>query len=290
MTQMKETWRDYLTLTKPRICVLALLMTAFGYGMALDPETSIWEPKLFWSLAGIGLVGAACGILNQYIERDLDSRMERTKKRPLVTGKIKPERALAVGVAGALAGEIILLIQVNDVTAALAGLTIFLYLAVYTPSKRVSTLSTLIGAVPGAMPPLLGWTAASGTIGFEGLILFGILFLWQIPHFLAIGWLYREDYSRADFPILTVVDRKGSATAKQIVLYSLILLPVTLMAGFSGIAGQTYSAGAALLGGLFLAQGVALAWEKTEKQARRLFFASLLYLPLLGFLMVWDRM
>lgn len=282
--------KDYIELTKPRICFLALVMTLFGYGMAIEPGQPIWTVQLLWAMIGIGLVGAASGILNQYIEKDLDAQMKRTQNRPLPTGRISMASALWFGIITAFLGEVILLVAVNYITAVLGALTLFLYLAVYTPSKRFSTFSTLIGAVPGAMPPLLGWTAATGALGYEGWILFGILFIWQVPHFLAIGWLYRNDYSAANFPILTVVDSEGRATVKQIVIYSLVLLPFTLVAGFSGIAGRYYIFGAAFLGLIFLYEGLRMVWDRSERQARRLFLVSIVYLPLLGFLMVWDRL
>jgi len=282
--------KDYVEMTKPGICALALVMTLFGYGMAKDPSLPIWDLHLVWSMLGIALVGAASGVLNQYIERDLDLQMDRTKDRPLPAGRIAPGHALIFGATLAFSGEIILVFMTNQVTAILAALTLFLYLAVYTPSKRMSTLSTLIGALPGAMPPLLGWTAATGRLGFEGWVLFAILFIWQIPHFLAIGWLYRDDYSKANFPILTVVDSEGKITVKQIILYTVILIPLTLMAGFSGISGIYYTMGAGLLGLFFLIEGVKMIWDRSRTQARRLFFASIIYLPLLGLLMVWDRL
>ncbi len=283
----RELVRDYFEMTKPRICLLALVMTTLGFFLA--SPGSIDRGLLFWSLLGISLVGGASGVLNQYIERDLDGKMWRTLERPLPAGRIEPAKALWFGVILTAMGEAILLVAVNPVTAVLGALTLLFYLGIYTPAKRVSSMSTLIGAIPGAMPPLLGWAAARGQIGPEGLVLFGILFLWQIPHFLAIAWIYREDYSRANFPILTVLDEQGAVTARQVIIYTLVLLPLTLVPTAWGVAGRVYFFGALVLGVGFLVQAILLAVQRTKVQARRLFFASLIYLPVLGILMVWDR-
>lgn len=287
MTELQARLSDYLEMTKPGICVLAMAMATLGFWLG-SPNGIVAVPFLL-SLIGIALVGASSGVLNQYIERDLDAQMWRTLNRPLPAGRIKPSHALVFGLVLAVLGEGVLLFGVNPITAVLGAVTLFIYLGVYTPAKRVSSLSTLIGAIPGAMPPLLGWTAAQGQLGAHGLILFAILFIWQIPHFLAIAWIYREDYSRANFPILTVVDHRGGATVRQILLYSIILVPITLIPTVRGLAGHYYFCGAIFLGLFFLSQGVWLAIHRTKSQARRLFFASIIYLPVLGVLMAWDR-
>lgn len=284
---MKERLKDYLELTKPGICGLALTMTCLGFFLGSGPTMEI-KPLLI-SLVGIALVGAASGALNQYIEREIDARMWRTLDRPLPAGRMKASSALIFGIVCGVLGEVVLLVGVNGITALLAAITLFFYIGIYTPSKRVSSLSTLLGAVPGAMPPLMGWTAVQGHIGFEGLVLFGILFLWQIPHFLAIAWIYREDYARANLPVLPVVDELGSSTVKQVIIYSLVLLPISLVPSAWGLTGSYYFYGAIALGLLFLFCGIALAIYRSKLYARRLFFASIIYLPLLGFLMVWDR-
>jgi heme o synthase len=285
---MTQPWKDYLELTKPRICLLALMMSTLGFFLgSVGPVNSV---SLVWSLLGIALIGASSGILNQYLEREWDGQMWRTLNRPLPSGRVTPERALSLGLLTGGIGETILLFAVNPVTAVLGATTLLFYLGIYTPSKRVSSLSTLIGAIPGAMPPLLGWTAAHGTVGAQGMLLFAILFVWQIPHFLAIAWIYREDYARGNFPVLPVVDEKGTDTANQVVIYSLLLLPLTLVPSAWGEAGRIYFYGALTLGILFLVQAIYLAVYRSKLYARRLFFASILYLPLLGFLMVWDRL
>jgi heme o synthase len=279
---------DLFILVKPRIVVLALLMATLGYFLG-DPGQLDWS-KFLGMLIGTGLVGAAACAFNQHAEIEVDRKMNRTKNRPLPAGRIAPAFALKVGGVMTALGVIILVIFVNTPTAVLGAFTLFSYIAIYTPAKPVSPLSTLIGAVPGALPPLIGYVAGRGTLGAPGLILFGILFLWQIPHFIAIGWLYREDYSRASLPILTVVDSNGELSSKQAILFSLALLPLSLVPTLWGMAGESYFVGALLLGLLFLFCSFFLAIRKTRFAARTLFIASLVYLPALGGLMFWDRL
>ncbi len=278
---------DLLELTKPRICVLALLMTTLGY--ILGQKGTFVVSHFVFTLIGTGLVGAGSCIFNQYAEVESDGKMWRTMNRPLPSGRLNAAVALRLGVAMSVVGIVILLIAVNPVTCILGAATLLLYLGVYTPSKKVSPLSTLIGAVPGAIPPLMGWTAANGNFSSEGFLLFMILFIWQIPHFLAIGWLYREDYGRADMPILSVVDEVGLATSKQVILYSLALFPLTLVPTLWGMTGVDYLVGAFVLNIFFILFGCILAWQRTKVWARALFLFSILYLPALGGLMVWDR-
>lgn len=278
---------DLIDLTKPRICVLALLMAALGFAIGSPSQMDL--PRLFWTLVGLGLVGASSGAFNQFIEKDIDARMWRTLNRPLPSGRLKDQHALWFGFLAAVLGEVILLVGVNALTSILGGLTLLLYLGMYTPSKRTTPLSTLIGAIPGALPPLMGYTAARGSLEREGFWLFGILFIWQIPHFLAIAWIYREDYRRASLPILSVVDLAGNTTAKQVLTYSLALLPFTLVPAVWGTMGNVYLYGALILGLLFLVSGILLAWKRTIYYARLLFVVSILYLPLLAALMVWDH-
>ncbi|MFM8315811.1 MAG: heme o synthase [Deltaproteobacteria bacterium] len=280
-------FRDVVQLTKPRICVLALLMATLGYLMGSHTEISPWH--FVFSLLGTGLVGAASCIFNQIAEKDVDSLMVRTQNRPIPAGRIETEEALKYGIAMGLLGELVLLFAVNSITAILGAVTLLTYVGVYTPSKKMTPMSTLIGAIPGAMPPLMGWTASYGSVSIQGIILFMILFLWQIPHFLAIAWLYREDYARASLPILSVVDEKGFATSKQVILYSIALLPLTLVPTVWGITGTAYLWGALLLGLLYLICGILLSVYQTRPYARLLFIVSILYLPVLGVLMVWDR-
>ncbi|NBY19012.1 protoheme IX farnesyltransferase [bacterium] len=278
---------DLVQLTKPRICVLALLMSTLGYMMGITGEISGWH--FFFTLLGIGLVGASSCIFNQVAEQEVDSLMLRTQNRPIPAHRISPSEAIKVGAVMGVLGEMILLVAVNAVTAILGAVTLLTYVGVYTPSKKTTPMSTLIGAIPGAMPPLMGWTASYGTVSIQGIVLFMILFLWQIPHFLAIAWLYKEDYARASLPILSVVDNNGSATSKQVVLYSIALLPLTLVPTVWGITGVVYLWGALALGLVYLLCGILLSMYQTRGYARLLFVVSIIYLPVLGSLMVWDR-
>ena len=240
-------------------------------------------------MLGVALLSSGIATLNQYIERDLDCLMRRTADRPLPSGKLLPWEALWFGVTLTVLAEVYLATFVNPLTA-LLGLTIIAaYLFGYTPLKTRSTLSTLVGAFPGAMPPLVGWTAARGALSLEAWVLFAILFLWQFPHFLAIAWMYREDYSRAGILMLPVVEPEGRITAQQIVVYTVMLLPVSLLPTVLGLSGNLYLYGATILGVLFLYTSVRAAFSKSRQQARRLLLASVLYLPLLFILMVFDR-
>ncbi len=280
-------WRDLFEMTKPRICLLALTMSALGYFCGSSGNASM--SGLVTLIVGLGFIGASSGILNQYLERDIDARMWRTMNRPLPAERFPEGDAIVWGFVFAILGEFTLLFFINSITAVLGALTLFLYLAVYTPSKRVSSLSTLIGAIPGAMPPLMGFTAAYGRVGAEGFLLFVILFLWQIPHFLAIAWLYRDDYQRAGLPILSVVDSSGVRTAKHVILYSAVLCPLTLVPAIWKVTGPYYFVGSIVLGILFFACGMCLAFKRNEFYARLLFVTSIFYLPALGLMMVWDR-
>jgi len=278
---------DLVQLTKPRICVLALLMSTLGYMMGSSGEISGWH--FFFTLLGTGLVGASSCILNQVAEEEVDGLMLRTQNRPIPAKRISSSEAIKLGAIMGVLGEIILLVGVNAITAILGAVTLLTYVGVYTPSKKATPMSTLIGAIPGAMPPLMGWTASYGSVSIQGVVLFMILFLWQIPHFLAIAWLYREDYARASLPILSVVDDNGSATSKQVVLYSIALLPLTLVPTVWGITGIIYLWGALILGLVYLFCGLLLSVYQTRRYARLLFIVSIVYLPILGGLMVWDR-
>lgn len=281
--------KDYLELTKPRICLLALIMASLGYFLARHGVPfDGWN--YFFTMAGLTLVGAGCGAINQFLEREIDFLMPRTRNRPLPTKRLLPTQALLMGVPCSIAGLAVLYWGVNPLTAALGALTLFTYLGIYTPAKRWTSFSTLLGAIPGALPPLMGQTAVTGDFTIEGVLLFAILFIWQVPHFLAIAWIYREDYAKAGLPILTVFDEKGIATAKQSVLYSMVLLPISLLPSIGGVAGRFYFIGALVLGTVFLGYSVAWALYRSKTEARRLFLVSILYLPALGILMLWDKL
>jgi protoheme IX farnesyltransferase len=283
----RERVAAYLELTKPRITFLIVLTAAAGF--ALASSARIDYTGLLRSMLGIALLSSGIATINQYLERDLDALMRRTANRPLPSGKLLPWEALAFGVSLIVLAEAYLAVLVNPLTA-LLGLTVIAgYLFAYTPLKTRTTLSTMVGAFPGAVPPLIGWAAARGTVGLEAWVLFAILFLWQFPHFLAIAWMYREDYTRAGILMLPVVEPDGRVTAQQIVVYTILLLPVSLLPTALGISGKVYLYGAIILGLLFLYSSLRAAFSKSRQEARRLLLASVIYLPLLFILMVLDR-
>lgn len=279
----------YLELTKPRLTSLAIVTALGGFFLGGAGYPLNW-PGLVVLLFGTALIGAGAGTLNQYIEREADGRMERTRGRPLPSGRISPDSALAFGVACSCAGLLVLAFGANGLSAGLAAATLVSYLFIYTPLKSRTTLCTLVGAVPGALPPLIGWAAARGELGLHAWPLFFILFLWQLPHFLAIAWTWREDYARAGFRMLPVLDPDGGSTGRQIVLYCLALIPVSLLPAAMGSFGWLYFLVALASGLGFLLCGLATARTRSAPSARRLFFASILYLPVLLTTMTLDRM
>lgn len=288
--------RDYVELTKPRITWLILMSTGIGYWFGL-PVSGGWPAMLggldwamlFHTVMGTGLLASGTAALNQWYEREADSRMRRTARRPLPSGRISPRGALLFGLALSAAGFVELWLGANLLAALIGAFTLLSYLCLYTPLKRRTWLSTTVGAVPGAMPPLIGYAAGSGALTAEAWVLAGILFLWQFPHFYAIAWMYREDYARAGIVMLPVVEPDGRSTARQIVLYGLLLIPVSLLPSALGMSGGFYFAGA-LAGGLwFLRSGLRVAKERTVPRARGVLMVSVLYLPLLYGLMLLDR-
>ena len=267
--------RDYLELSKSRIVLMVLITAGAGYFFA--------APHVDWlllvnMLVGTGLVAAGTNALNQYVERDHDAKMRRTRLRPLPDGRITPRAALAFSISISIIGTAYLGLTVNWLTAALGALTLITYIFIYTPLKRVSTICTLIGAVPGAIPPLMGWTAATGALGTGGWIVFGILFFWQLPHFMAISWMYRDDYARGGFAMLAVQDDDGRATARQAVLYSFALLTVSVLPPLFGLATFVYLFGAVLAGVAMTVASFAFLADRTPRSARRLFMSSNVYL------------
>jgi protoheme IX farnesyltransferase len=277
---------DFLELTKPRITTLVVITACVGY--AVGAPRGI-EPAAFVALLiGTALVAGGASALNQYREREADARMERTRLRPIPAGRMAPPEALAFGLAVAGAG-LVLLATINGLTATLGLAALASYVLAYTPLKRITSLCTVVGAIPGALPPMMGWAAARGSVDAGAWALFGILFLWQLPHFLAIGWIYREDYARGGFPMLTVLDGDGRSTARQMMLYSAALIPVTLAAGALATAGTGYLTGALALGVVFFGASTRFAWKRSVAAARALFLVSILYLPALLGLLVFDR-
>ena len=283
----RERFAAYMELTKPRITFLIVLTSAAGF--ALASQGRVDYTGLVRAMVGIALLSSGIATINQYMERDLDALMRRTANRPLPSGRLLPWEALAFGVGLTVGAEVYLAALVNPLTG-LLGLTVIAgYLFGYTPLKTRTSLSTMVGAFPGAVPPLIGWAAARGSISLEAWVLFAILFLWQFPHFLAIAWMYREDYSRAGILMLPVVEPDGRVTAQQIVIYTVLLLPVSLLPTALGISGKVYLYGAVGLGLLFLYSSVRAAFSKSRQEARRLLLASVIYLPLLFILMVLNR-
>ena len=283
----RERLAAYAELTKPRITFLIVLTSAAGFGLASPGRVDY--AALCIAMVGIAMLSSGIATLNQYMERDLDALMRRTADRPLPSGKLLPWEALLFGAGLTVLAEVYLAVLVNPLSAVL-GLTVIAgYLFAYTPLKTRTSLSTMVGAFPGAVPPLIGWAAARGSISIEAWVLFAILFLWQFPHFLAIAWMYREDYGRAGILMLPVVEPDGRVTGQQIVVYTLLLLPVSLLPTVLGISGKVYLYGAIVLGLLFLYSSLRAALSKSRQEARRLLLASVIYLPLLFILMVMNR-
>lgn len=278
---------DFLELAKPRTNFLVLVTTAVGFAMAT--RRPIEWANLVHALFGTALTAAAAAALNQYIERRFDALMARTANRPLPAARMNPRDALLFGVGLSIIGPVYLAILVNPLTALLGAITLALYAFAYTPLKRVTPLCTLVGAIPGAIPPMMGWAAVRGSLGPEPAALFAILFLWQVPHFLAIGILYRRQYAAAGFRMLPVVDPTLAATGRQIVLFAACLLPAALLPAGLQMACGVYLAGALGLSVALLAVAAACARTHTRPTAKLLFLASVLYLPLLLALLMLDK-
>ncbi|MDX6443839.1 MAG: heme o synthase [Blastocatellia bacterium] len=286
-TSAKARAAAYIELTKPRITFLIVLTSAAGF--CLGARGAVNYLVFTHAMIGIALLSSGIATLNQFMERDLDGLMRRTESRPLPSGRLAPFEALWFGITLTLVAELYLAVSVNVLTAILGLTVISGYLFLYTPLKTRTSLSTALGAFPGAMPPLMGWTAARGEIDIAAWVLFAILFLWQFPHFLAIAWMYREDYGRAGICMLPVVEPDGRVTGQQIILYSLMLVPVSLLPTFLGVSGKVYLVAALVLGLLFLASSIRAALSKSNQHARQLLLASVLYLPLLFGMMVLNR-
>ncbi len=275
---------DYVILTKPRIAVMVLLTVAVGYALGAHGAGN-WL-TVAATLVGTGLVAASASAWNQVIERQRDARMRRTAKRPLPSGRLDPLPAAVFGSVLGLTGLSLLIGLVNLAATAVALATFVLYVAVYTPAKSRTTLNTAIGAIPGALPPVIGWAAATGNLGVEALALFLIVFLWQFPHFLAIAWIYREDYARAGHKMLPAVDPTGAMTGLQAVLYGLVLVPCGLLPSVVGLAGSVYFVGALIAGLYYFARAVQFWLHVSDRTARGLMRASFLYLPIILLLLL----
>lgn len=286
---MKPSPSDLWQLAKPRIVGMVLVTTATGYFVGAGGIAS-WDRALLLALTllGTGLAAAGAAVLNNYLERETDARMERTRLRALPAGRIEPAFALALGVMLVLAGVCLLASTVNLLAAFLVLLTAFLYVIVYTPLKKVTWLNTPIGAIPGALPPMVGWAAAADNLHVGAWILFGILFLWQHPHFYAIAWMYRDDYKAAGYKMLSTIDPTGRRVFRQAILFSLALIPVSIALTGFGLTGRLYLIGAVFLGSALLAASLHLAQHQRLADARRVLLASVVYLPLLLILIVLD--
>jgi protoheme IX farnesyltransferase len=280
---------DFLALTKPRITFFILMSTAVGFlcGAHLGHPWT-WR-TLLHTLLGTGLIASGTAALNQWYEREEDGLMNRTKARPIPAGRVTARHAFWFGVTLSVAGFAEMWLGANPLTAMLGLFTLASYLFFYTPLKRRSPVSTTIGAIPGAMPPLIGYAASSGLLNWDAGILYAILFLWQFPHFYAIAWMYREDYARAGIRMLPVVEPSGDSTARRIVLFSFFLIPISLLPRFTEMAGNFYLFGALALGLFFLYAGARVASDCTRLRARQVLLASVVYLPLLYGLLVLDR-
>ncbi len=279
---------EFYELTKPRMNFLVVVTTMVGYYMAARGLTDDWV-RLIHTLLGTALTAAGASVLNQYVERDLDALMPRTANRPLPAGRVTALEALAFGVLLSVCGTVYLALLVNGLTAALGAITLASYVFLYTPMKRWTSLCTVVGAVPGAIPPMMGWTAVTDDLGPQAWALFAILFFWQMPHFLAIAILFRDDYAAGGFKMLPVVDPGLASTSRQIVLYAAALIPVTLFPTIIGMAGVFYFLSATVMGLAFLGFGAQCAITKSRPDARKLFFASIIYLPLLLAAMMLDK-
>jgi protoheme IX farnesyltransferase len=278
---------DYIQLTKPRITWLILMSTGVGFFFGI---TDVWSwAVLFHTLFGTGLIASGTAALNQWMERDADALMKRTQNRPLPLGHMRPANAFWFAVALSVAGFVELWFGANPLTAMLGLFTLASYLFVYTPLKRRTPHSTTIGAIPGAMPPVIGFAATRGELTIEALVLFGILFLWQFPHFYSIAWLYREDYGRAGIRMLPVVDPSGERTARQILITALLLIPVSLAPAWIGMTGGFYLTGALALGMMYFWYGLRVAQDRTRLRARHVLLSSIVYLPVLYILLLADR-
>ena len=279
---------NYVTLAKPRLNLLVLLTTAAGLYLASPGGVAL--PVLVHTLLGTALVAGGAAALNQVWERDTDALMRRTRTRPIASGRLRVSEGLVFGVGLSAAGLVELAVWVNPISAGVAALTLGSYVLMYTPLKRRTSFATLVGAVPGALPPVIGWVAATGSLTPPAFVLFGIAFFWQMPHFLAIAWLYRDEYEAAGIPLLPVLEPDGRRTGRQALLYGAALLPVSLLPPLVGLAGGFYLVVATVLGLTMIGLSAGFARDRSNPAARRLFLFSIIYLPLLWGTLVADRL
>jgi protoheme IX farnesyltransferase len=283
----KSRTADFAALAKPRLNLLVVISALAGYLMGTVDGISALP--LLATLAGTGLVAGGASAFNQLLERDLDGMMRRTRMRPLPDHRLQPLEAAMFGALITITGLLILAAFANLLAAGVALVTHLSYVIIYTPLKRRSSFGTVIGAIPGALPPVIGWAAARGALTSEAWTLFGIVFLWQLPHFLAIAWMYREDYARAGYPMLPVIEPDGHSTARQSMIYATALLPLSLAPTLLGLTGIIYFAGALLLGVGYIYLSYRFVRTRAVRDARSVFFGSILYLPLVWILMIADK-
>jgi protoheme IX farnesyltransferase len=279
---------DFAQLVKARLTLLVLLTTAVGFYLAAERPIDFFQ--FFHTVFGTAMTAASAAALNQWWERRADALMDRTKTRPIPAGRMRAGDAFAIGLVLAVAGLVYLAIACNALTTMLAGLTIVLYIFAYTPLKRVSTTNTLVGAIPGAIPPLIGWAAARGELNAGAWSLFAILFFWQMPHFFALAWMYRADYARAGFQMISSGDETGARSSSQSVLFCMLLLIAGGVPGYLGVTNAIYVPIAFALGGAFIALAMQFQQKRTPGAARALFIASIIYLPLLLLALVVTKL
>ncbi|MEX0778047.1 MAG: heme o synthase [Phycisphaeraceae bacterium] len=292
LARARSALMDLAELSKLRITVMVAVTAWLGYQLGVADAGAMASAS--WLLLTATLVGTAwscigASVFNQVMERDVDALMHRTRNRPLPAGRMAPRHALLYGLIAAAAGVTTLALFTTPLAAGLSAFTIAAYTFIYTPMKRTSPASTIVGAVPGALPPVIGYAAATNTVAAPALAVFAIMFLWQLPHFYAIAWLYREDYARAGMPMLPVLDPTGASTFRQMLLYCAILVPVGMLPTFVGVSGMLYGVGALVAGLTFMAFAVVLVRRRTRAAARAMFFASLVYLPAVLLLLCLDR-
>ena len=289
LPMIRPRWLDFVELTKPRISVMVLFTVAIG--ALLAKQTPLDLMQLVHVLVGVALTASGASALNQWLERRSDALMRRTENRPLPSGRLTPTEVLAFGIVLSVVGlAYMACLLTHPLAAALTALTLVSYVFVYTPLKRTTTLNTLVGAVPGALPPVIGWSAMTGTLDGEALVLFLIVFLWQIPHFLAIAWMYREDYARAGLKMLPTVDPAGAVTGRQMLLYCVALIPISLLPVLLFGASMMYGFGAMGLGVFFLRSVWGFLAEPTHERARKVLHVSLIYLPCVLGLLLLERL
>ena len=277
----------YIELIKPSILIMVLITTLLGY--YLGNEGAISWIKLTWTLLGTGLSAGGASALNQYLERDQDKLMERTCNRPIPAGILQPQSALLFGLIAVIIGSIILVLKINTLTGFLSLLTAFMYVLIYTPMKKLTWLNTSFGSIPGALPPLGGWVAATGNVDSGALILFAILYLWQHPHFFAIAWMCKDEYEKAGFKMLPVIEPNGTRTIRQIFWHLTLLFPVCFLPFIIGMSGNIYLFGTTILTLLYFLSAIPMLKEKSSKNASRILKASVLYLPLLIVIIIIDK-